>query len=108
MITKQFEIPIDTNNDKRYIRGMETYTVLLPRRVEKRIGKFPVRVRGRLEKFFELLETNPTPEGSKKMGGYERRWRYEFSDGYRVLYEVYRSELRVLIVKAGPRGDVYK
>ncbi|WP_069470189.1 type II toxin-antitoxin system RelE family toxin [Candidatus Marithrix sp. Canyon 246] len=41
-----------------------------------------------------------------KLQGFENRYRIRVGD-YRVIYEIYDDVLQVLIVKVGPRRDIY-
>lgn len=70
------------------------------------MSKFPVRIRKQAEKVIDSLAENPTPAGSKKID--EGVWRVRFADNYRMIYEVDRGVLTVLILKVGTRGDIYK
>ncbi|MEE9257484.1 MAG: type II toxin-antitoxin system RelE/ParE family toxin [bacterium] len=87
---------------------MANYRVEIKRSALRELKRLQPRVRRRAERFIDSLAANPTPDGAKKMSGRENRWRREFTEGYRIIYEVHRGRLVVLILKIGPRGDVYK
>ena len=64
----------------------------------------------RLDKCFEELEKNPFygPNIKRlKARPVESLFRYRIGN-FRVIYEVFKKEIVVLIVKIGSRGDVYK
>jgi mRNA interferase RelE/StbE len=85
---------------------METYTVNIKKSAAKQIGKFPVRIQRQAKQLIDSLAENPTPAGSKKID--EGIWRVRFADNYRIIYEIDRGVLTVLILKVGTRGDIYK
>ena len=43
----------------------------------------------------------------KRMAGKEERYRARIGR-YRVLYETFRKELRIYVIQARARGDIYK
>lgn len=52
------------------------------------------------------LTNQPRPHGYLKLQGFENSYRIRVGD-YRVIYEIYDDILQVLIVKVGPRKDIY-
>lgn len=56
-----------------------------------------------------LLALNPrNPElNIKKLQGFENEYRLRVGT-YRILYSIYDDIIVIVIVKIGPRGDVYK
>ncbi len=53
------------------------------------------------------LSDNPKPYGSTKLTG--SRFTHRTRVGkYRVIYDIHDEEIRIEVVKIGPRGDVYK
>ncbi len=85
-----------------------SFEIRVSNEAKRNLRRMRGRVRTRAVEFIDTLKSNPTPDGSEKMGGYPNRWKCQFHGGYRILWEVNRNELRILIVKIGPRGDVYK
>lgn len=54
-----------------------------------------------------LLELAENPRiNAKKLKGYENTYRKRVGD-IRIIYDVHDNELRVLVLKIGPRGNVY-
>ena len=68
----------------------------LPRDIQKRIA---VKIAG--------LRENPFPAGCKKLSGIPDAWRMRVGD-YRVVYQVKRSILLVLVLTVGNQRDVYR
>jgi mRNA interferase RelE/StbE len=61
----------------------------------------------RLRLALEALRENPFHAGTIKMAGGGERYRVRVGN-YRIVYEVNQGRLRVLVVKIGKRGDVYR
>ncbi|MBI3127927.1 MAG: type II toxin-antitoxin system RelE/ParE family toxin [Candidatus Tectomicrobia bacterium] len=87
---------------------MATYTVRIKRQALKQMRRLPTRIRQQAETIIDSLEEEPTPAGARKLRGRANTWRVRFAESYRLIYEVRRSELIVLVLKVGPRGDIYK
>lgn len=68
----------------------------LPRPAQKRIG---LKI--------ETLRDDPFPAGCKKLSGLPDAWRVRVGD-YRVVYQVQRGILLVLVLAVGHRRDVYR
>ena len=64
----------------------------------------------RLDICFEELEKDPYyGPNIKRLKAHPKELLYRYRIGeYRVIYEVFKKEIVVLIVKIGARGDVYK
>ena len=68
----------------------------LPRDTQKRIAAKIARLR-----------EDPFPAGCKKLVGLPDAWRIRSGD-YRVVYQVRRETLLVLVLTVGHRRDVYR
>ena len=55
----------------------------------------------------ESLAETPFPPAVRKLQGAEHTYRMRVGD-YRVLYEVYRSAIRIQIVRVRHRKDAYR
>jgi mRNA interferase RelE/StbE len=65
------------------------------------------RLRGRVVRALQGLEADPRPAGVKRLAGQEALLRIRVGD-WRILYEVREREVVVLVVRIGPRGEVYE
>lgn len=82
------------------------YRVSFLPRAARSLDKIPAPMRARIIREAEALGTNPYPPGVKKLQGSEFH-RVRVGD-YRIVYEVQGAVLRVLVVRIGTRGDVYR
>jgi mRNA interferase RelE/StbE len=64
-------------------------------------------VRRRIAQRIDSLANNPYPSGIKKIEGEEELYRLRVGD-YRILYQVKKQTLLVLVVRIGHRRDVYR
>jgi mRNA interferase RelE/StbE len=65
------------------------------------------RLRGRIVRALQGLEEEPRPSGAKRLVGLGGTLRIRVGD-WRILYEVREQEVVVLVVRIGPRGEVYE
>ena len=73
----------------------------------RQLEKLPRDVQKRLAGKIESLRDDPFPPGCKKMEGLPDAWRIRTGD-YRVVYQVHRGILLVLVLTVGHRKDVYR
>ncbi|MEO5648480.1 MAG: type II toxin-antitoxin system RelE/ParE family toxin [Ginsengibacter sp.] len=84
---------------------MPKYTVVITQSVQKYLKKIPGKVANRLESEMLDLEINPRPFGYIKLKG---RDAYRIRVGnYRIIYEIHDAILKVIIIEAGDRKDIY-
>ncbi|ASJ01104.1 type II toxin-antitoxin system RelE family toxin [Thermococcus gorgonarius] len=86
------------------------YEVLVHRDVLKKLKDAPESVREKFRELAEELRFNPIPSEKfdvKKLRGRENTFRVRLGD-YRVIYELQRKKLLILIIKFGKRENVYK
>jgi mRNA interferase RelE/StbE len=83
------------------------WAVHLPSRVEKELSELPKDRRNAVEDTLQQLQDNPRPQGCKKLKGHLQCWRVRVG-AYRILYDIHDSKHRVVILKIGPRKDVYR
>lgn len=82
------------------------YLVIITRSVQKTLSKLPDKIASRLEAAMLQLENNPRPFGCKKLKGRES---YRIREGdYRIIYEIEDNMLKVIVVDAGHRRDIYE
>jgi len=69
----------------------------------------PRKTQDKVLEALQLLATNPFSEllRIKKLKGAESLYRFRVGD-YRVVYEVRREVLLILVIKIGHRRDVYR
>ncbi|MCK5523208.1 MAG: type II toxin-antitoxin system RelE/ParE family toxin [Thiomargarita sp.] len=72
----------------------------------RQLEKLETKIQARLKPKIKRLSENPRPYGHIKLKGFENRYRLRVGD-YRVIYEIHDDMLLVLIVKVGPRRDIY-
>ncbi len=83
-----------------------TYTVIIPKPVQKQLDDLPEKQRERLLTDIRLLADVPRPSGVKKLKGYENMYRIRVGN-YRVIYEIQDQEMLVLILSSIHRKDAY-
>ena len=70
-------------------------------RQARRMPKNDVR---RIRDSVRALRDNPRPTGCVKLGGYDSVWRIRVGD-YRVAYEIFDTEQRIMILRISRRGE---
>lgn len=87
---------------------MNTYRVYLTKSARKEYDSLPTKIKNRVADVLELLAINPFSDllQLKKIKGEERLYRTRVSD-YRVVYEVQKKQVQVIVIKIGHRKDVY-
>ena len=83
-----------------------TYTVSIKASAEREMASLPKAVRHIVSKKILGLETNPRPQGCKKLSG-RQEYRVRVGD-YRVLYVVNDAAESIEVVAVGNRKDVYR
>lgn len=84
-----------------------TYQVQLTPAAKRQIRKLDPATKKRILEALEKLAAEPRPSGVVKLTGEENFYRIRVGT-YRVIYDVRDKELTVLVVKVGPRRDVYR
>ena len=84
------------------------YVVTLSDKAKKTLKKIPKSDQKKLIRAAEKLSTNPFPPRHQKVKSRPLLSWYRIRVGdYRVLYEVQKQVLRILVVHIAQRGDVY-
>jgi mRNA interferase RelE/StbE len=73
----------------------------------KQLRKLDKAARSRILLAIDKLETDPRPDGVKKLKGYENRWRIRVGD-WRVVYRIEDGLLVIIVVAVGRRSKVYR
>jgi mRNA interferase RelE/StbE len=81
------------------------YQVTLARGAEKELSRLPQKMQLRIAGVLALLAVNPFPPNSKKLSGRDG-YRIRTSQ-YRILYNVEKDVLKILVLRIGHRRDVY-
>ena len=75
-------------------------------RAERELASLPDAILQRIVTKIQTLVENPFPRGIKKLKG-TSGYRLRVGD-YRVLYDVYPRERKIVIYAAGHRRDIYR
>jgi len=83
------------------------YTIQFKPLVLRQLEKLPRDMQRRILTKIDALRDHPFPAGCKKMEAVADAWRVRTGD-YRVVYQVHRGVLLVLVLTIGHRKDVYR
>lgn len=86
---------------------MKTYKILILPKAEKQLAQLPRKEADKIAQKINALATIPTPQGSKKLVGYDGLYRVRQGD-YRIIYEIKDHQLIITVIKIGHRKDVYE
>ncbi len=81
--------------------------VIIERSPQKVLRKLDTVMRSRIEKAIDQLSENPFPIGHRKIVGQENIYRVRIG-GWRIIYEVEKGKLIILIIEIAPRGKAYR
>jgi mRNA interferase RelE/StbE len=84
-----------------------SYTVVIPKPVQKQLDGLASEIRKRVIDKFLLLSENPRPSGVKKLKGLDDEYRIRVGD-YQIRYEINDQELVVVVLSCRHRKDVYR
>jgi mRNA interferase RelE/StbE len=83
------------------------YTIQFKPIALRQLEKLPREAQKRLATKIEALRDDPFPPACKKMMALTDLWRIRAGD-YRVVYQVHRAVLTVLVLTVGHRKEVYR
>lgn len=84
---------------------MAKYTIVLSKKAQKQLDKLPDNIAEPIFDAILNLEDNPRPVGNKKLKG---RDGYRVRIGnYRVIYDIFDTELIIDVIALGHRKDIY-
>ena len=83
------------------------YTVIIKKSAQKQIATIPEPWFSSIEKAIIKLETNPRPQGCKKLINFKDAYRIRVGT-YRIVYEIHDKILTVFIFDVDHRKQVYK
>ncbi len=84
-----------------------SYNIVITKKAQKQIKSLPKFIANNVSKRISELANDPTPYDSKKLKADENAYRIRVGD-YRVLYEIYKQELIIKVVRVAHRKDVYR
>ena len=73
----------------------------------RQLAKLPRIAQERIQQRIEALSDDPRPPGTKALVGRSGFYRLRVGD-YRVIYDIRDEILTVLVVRVGPRREVYR
>lgn len=83
-----------------------SYRVEFTAAAARQVKKLPRQVRDRVLNAISDLAREPRPHGAKKLVGEQTAWRIRIGD-YRVIYDVFDTELTVSVVRTAHRREIY-
>lgn len=81
------------------------YSVVVPKKVQKEINKINKEQKKRISESLTAIEKDPF-SGKKLQGIYKGKWSYRVWP-YRIIYEIKKNQLIILIVHIGHRQRIY-
>ncbi len=86
---------------------MASYRVKIKSSAQKEIRKLPTSTRKKVVEIIDELYKDPLPNDAEKIKG--SRNTYRIRQGvYRIVYELYKNELLVVVIRVRHRKAVYK
>ena len=82
------------------------YEVELSEVAKKDLAKLEIKIQERIRLAFQVLSSHPRPPLAKKLKGRDG-YRIRIGD-YRIIYEVFDSQVLVLVIRIGHRKEIYK
>ena len=73
----------------------------------RQLEKLPRDLQKRMASKIQALRDDPFPSGCKKLFGEPGTWRVRIGD-YRVIYQVHRGVLLILVINIGHRREAYR
>ena len=86
---------------------MKKYQVEVKPSVLKTLEKVDPLYKGKIRDRIRLLATDPRHNGSTKLSGEQNAYRTRVGK-YRIIYEIYDSEILVSVINIDHRKDVYR
>ena len=84
---------------------MPSYTVVITSKAQKQLDKFSDQIAAPILEAIADLAEEPRPIGCKKLKG---RVGYRIRTGnYRIIYEIFDTELIIDVIAVGHRKDIY-
>ena len=85
---------------------MPNYVIVLSKKAQKQLDKLSDNIADPILEAIANLEENPRPQGCKRLKGRDG-FRIRVGN-YRVIYDIFDTELVVDVIALGHRKDIYK
>lgn len=82
------------------------YQIVLPRRIKKKLDKIKTKHYEKILSALEVLSSDPYL-GKRLKGELKSYYSYRVWS-YRIIYEIKKKELVILIIRIGYRSEVYR
>ncbi len=86
---------------------MAEYKIKISATAEKSLRKIPKKDLSKIIDSVKSLSINPYPDGCRKLEGEENIYRIR-QGTYRIIYEIHKNILSILVLKIGHRKDIYR
>ena len=87
---------------------MASYKVSIKNSAQKEIRNLPsAELRDKIVSIIDSLYERTIPDSAKKIKGSRNMYRIR-QGSYRVVYQIYKNELRILVIRVRHRRDVYE
>lgn len=86
---------------------MAHYEIELSTHAARQLRKLPHEMQKRVAPTIVALASDPRPQGARLLVGGPERWRIRVGI-YRIVYTIEDDRLVILVVRIGPRRDVYR
>lgn len=87
---------------------MASYKVKIKNSAQKEIRKLPAKgLRDNVIDIINGLYVNPVPDEAKKIKGSNNIYRIR-QGTYRIVYQIYKSELLIMVIRVRHRKDAYR
>ena len=86
---------------------MGPFEVKFATQADRQLRRLERPVQQRLSRAIDSLRVDPRPPGAKRLVTAEQLWRVRVG-AYRIVYAIEDDRLLILVVKIGPRRDVYR
>lgn len=84
-----------------------SYRIEFTSAAARQVKRLPHPARHRVLDAVTGLRDDPRPRGAKKLVGEQTAWRIRVGD-YRVIYDVFDTEVVVTVVRVGHRREIYE
>jgi mRNA interferase RelE/StbE len=85
------------------------WTIEFDSRAERDLKRLPKDTQRRIIQFLETrVASNPDPQSLAKplKGALKNLWRFRVGD-YRIIYQIHRQEIRIIVIGIGHRREIY-